>query len=219
MVRHRTPRGPSAWCWWWLAAKCRNPRRSLRTKKQVIAWMDRLSCITGWAQSARRSSADWAEVESRLRTALPKDYKHVGESRPAHCSCGSPCSSRPKRVLHHNPETAWRIWLDYSGAQDEDPLEVLSRNWELPELLDACGGHDRAEYRYRWENLTSWLASGDGRRKRPSPGLAGHSKRLGADERRQPDARPQLSRPARRPRLSPMHHPARRETRPPPCCP
>ncbi|MFG2738523.1 hypothetical protein ACGFY0_00395 [Streptomyces chartreusis] len=33
--------------------------------------------------------------------------------------------------------TAWRIWLHYSGAQDEDPLEVLSRNWELPELPDA----------------------------------------------------------------------------------
>ncbi|WP_307680398.1 hypothetical protein [Streptomyces sp. V4I2] len=33
--------------------------------------------------------------------------------------------------------TAWRIWLHYSGAQDEDPLAVLSRNGELPELPDA----------------------------------------------------------------------------------
>lgn len=30
--------------------------------------------------------------------------------------------------------TAWRIWIHYSGAQDEDPLEVLSRKWGLPEL-------------------------------------------------------------------------------------
>ncbi|MER5985744.1 hypothetical protein [Streptomyces sp. NPDC001787] len=29
--------------------------------------------------------------------------------------------------------TAWRIWLHFSGTQDEDPVEVLSRKWDLPE--------------------------------------------------------------------------------------
>jgi hypothetical protein len=38
--------------------------------------------------------------------------------------------------------TAWRIWLHYSGARDEDPLEALSRKWELPEPRGVGDDHE-----------------------------------------------------------------------------
>ncbi|MFE6847330.1 hypothetical protein [Streptomyces sp. NPDC057686] len=43
-------------------------------------WMERLIRLTGWAQPAQRPHVDWAEVESRLHTALPSDYKRMVET-------------------------------------------------------------------------------------------------------------------------------------------
>ncbi|MER8073267.1 hypothetical protein ABTZ59_33930 [Streptomyces sp. NPDC094034] len=45
-----------------------------------IDWMERLRRITGWTQPAQRPDVDWAEVESRLGTALPSDYKRMVET-------------------------------------------------------------------------------------------------------------------------------------------
>ncbi|MGW4042540.1 hypothetical protein [Streptomyces sp. NPDC004721] len=45
-----------------------------------VDWMERLIRITGWTQPARRPDVDWAEVESRLGTALPSDYKRMVET-------------------------------------------------------------------------------------------------------------------------------------------
>ncbi|MEV5007019.1 hypothetical protein ACIQFZ_26210 [Streptomyces sp. NPDC093064] len=45
-----------------------------------VDWMERLIRITGWTQPARRPDVDWEEVESRLGTALPSDYKRMVET-------------------------------------------------------------------------------------------------------------------------------------------
>ncbi|MFC5204293.1 hypothetical protein [Streptomyces kaempferi] len=45
-----------------------------------VDWMERLIRITGWTQPAQRPDAHWAEVESRLGTALPTDYKRMVET-------------------------------------------------------------------------------------------------------------------------------------------
>lgn len=45
-----------------------------------VDWMERLIRITGWTQPAQRPDVDWAEVESRLGTALPSDYKCMVET-------------------------------------------------------------------------------------------------------------------------------------------
>ncbi|MFE7212214.1 hypothetical protein ACFY0A_28430 [Streptomyces sp. NPDC001698] len=45
-----------------------------------VDWMERLIRITGWTQPARRPDVDWAEVESRLGTVLPSDYKRMVET-------------------------------------------------------------------------------------------------------------------------------------------
>ncbi|MFB6577149.1 MULTISPECIES: hypothetical protein [unclassified Streptomyces] len=45
-----------------------------------IDWMQRLIQITGWMQPAQRPDVKWAEVESRLGTVLPSDYKGMVET-------------------------------------------------------------------------------------------------------------------------------------------
>ncbi|WEO93431.1 hypothetical protein A6P39_005010 [Streptomyces sp. FXJ1.172] len=45
-----------------------------------VDWMERLIQITGWTQPAQRPDMDWAEVESRLGTAFPGDYKRMVET-------------------------------------------------------------------------------------------------------------------------------------------
>ncbi|MDQ0990527.1 hypothetical protein [Streptomyces sp. V3I7] len=45
-----------------------------------VDWMERLIRITGWTQPAQRPDVDWAEMESRLGTALPSDYKRMVET-------------------------------------------------------------------------------------------------------------------------------------------
>ncbi|MEU2246994.1 hypothetical protein [Streptomyces sp. NPDC019224] len=42
-----------------------------------VDWVDRLIRITGWAGPPRRPDVDWGEVEARLGTALPSDYKRM----------------------------------------------------------------------------------------------------------------------------------------------
>ncbi|MFF2330009.1 MULTISPECIES: hypothetical protein [unclassified Streptomyces] len=45
-----------------------------------VDWTERLRGITGWTRPAQRPDVDWAEVESRLGTALPSDYKSMVET-------------------------------------------------------------------------------------------------------------------------------------------
>lgn len=45
-----------------------------------VDWMERLLRITGWTLPAQRPDVDWAEVESRLGTPLPSDYRRMVET-------------------------------------------------------------------------------------------------------------------------------------------
>ncbi|MFF3907888.1 hypothetical protein ACFYZJ_18295 [Streptomyces sp. NPDC001848] len=45
-----------------------------------VDWMERLIRITGWTQPAQQPDVGWAEMESRLGTALPRDYKRMVET-------------------------------------------------------------------------------------------------------------------------------------------
>ncbi|WP_406858815.1 SMI1/KNR4 family protein [Streptomyces sp. HUAS MG47] len=45
-----------------------------------VDWTQRLIRITGWTPPAQLTEVDWAEVESRLGTALPSDYKRMVET-------------------------------------------------------------------------------------------------------------------------------------------
>ncbi|MFF0746708.1 SMI1/KNR4 family protein [Streptomyces sp. NPDC004111] len=47
---------------------------------KVVDWMQQLIQVTGWTHPAQRPGLDWAEVESRLGTALPSDYKRMVET-------------------------------------------------------------------------------------------------------------------------------------------
>ncbi|MGV9313770.1 hypothetical protein ACWDR0_16505 [Streptomyces sp. NPDC003691] len=42
-------------------------------------WVDRLAAIVGWDEGPRRPDTDWAAVEGRLGTRLPRDYKRMVE--------------------------------------------------------------------------------------------------------------------------------------------
>lgn len=45
-----------------------------------LDWMERLKRITGWSGADERPDVDWAEIESRLGTALPGDYRRMVET-------------------------------------------------------------------------------------------------------------------------------------------
>jgi len=45
-----------------------------------VDWMERLRRITGWTHPSQRPDVDWAEMESRLGTTLPSDYKRMVET-------------------------------------------------------------------------------------------------------------------------------------------
>lgn len=47
---------------------------------EATDWMERLKQVIGWTQPAQRPDVDWAEVESRLGTALPSDYRRMVET-------------------------------------------------------------------------------------------------------------------------------------------
>ncbi|SEG81034.1 hypothetical protein SAMN05216223_112150 [Actinacidiphila yanglinensis] len=42
-----------------------------------VDWMARLVRVTGWERPERRPDPDWAEIETRLGTPLPDDYKRM----------------------------------------------------------------------------------------------------------------------------------------------
>lgn len=47
-----------------------------------LSWVERVIAITGWAEGGHQlppHAVDWTDVESRLGTALPDDYKQIAE--------------------------------------------------------------------------------------------------------------------------------------------
>ncbi|MET9520325.1 hypothetical protein [Streptomyces sp. NPDC002994] len=47
---------------------------------QDADWVERLIGITGWTPPLRRPDVDWAQIEARLDTRLPGDYKRMVET-------------------------------------------------------------------------------------------------------------------------------------------
>jgi hypothetical protein len=45
-----------------------------------VDWVERLKQITGWTGPDARPAVNWGQVESRLGTALPSDYKRMVET-------------------------------------------------------------------------------------------------------------------------------------------
>ncbi|MFD8971175.1 hypothetical protein [Streptomyces sp. NPDC059593] len=43
-------------------------------------WVERLIGITGWILPPRRPDVDWAQIEERMGTRLPRDYKRMVET-------------------------------------------------------------------------------------------------------------------------------------------
>jgi hypothetical protein len=56
------------------------PQPPATAPDEAVDWTQRLMRITGRTQPARRPDRDWAEVESRLGTALPSDYTRMVET-------------------------------------------------------------------------------------------------------------------------------------------
>ncbi|MER7695837.1 MULTISPECIES: hypothetical protein [unclassified Streptomyces] len=58
----------------------RVPEPSAIAPDEDVDWVARLIRITGWTQPAQQPDARWAEVEARLGTTLPTDYKRMVET-------------------------------------------------------------------------------------------------------------------------------------------
>jgi hypothetical protein len=56
------------------------PRPLVVAPHEDVDWLHRLTQITAWTHPAQRPDMDWVEVESRLGTTLPGDYKRMVET-------------------------------------------------------------------------------------------------------------------------------------------
>ncbi|WAZ25639.1 hypothetical protein STRCI_007148 [Streptomyces cinnabarinus] len=112
---------------------------------QDVDWMERLIRITGWTHPARRPDVDWAEMESRLGTALPRDYTRMVETFGEGAFDGF-------LTLHQEPWT-WRRedgLLSWAGTEhkdlycwraegdDPDRWPVVVRSFDGEELSFDC---------------------------------------------------------------------------------
>ncbi|MGC4949136.1 hypothetical protein ACLQ2N_23440 [Streptomyces sp. DT224] len=110
-----------------------------------IDWVDRLIRITGWGGPARRPDVDWAEVEARLGTALPGDYKRMvgvfGDGAfDAYLSLNQePWDLRGDGLLmwagtEHEDLYCWR-----PDGDDPDRWPVVVRSFDNEDMLFDCG--------------------------------------------------------------------------------
>lgn len=107
--------------------------------------LERLRQITGWTGPARRPDADWAEVESRLGTALPSDYKRMVETFGDGAFDGyldlyqEPWADRGDEGLlvwagtEHEDQYCWR-----ADGDDPDRWPVLVRSFDGDDLVFDC---------------------------------------------------------------------------------
>jgi hypothetical protein len=110
-----------------------------------VDWMQRLLRITGWRQSAQRPDVDWVEVESRLGTALPSDYKRMVETFGEGAFDGYltlyqepwPGFSQDGLLLwagtEHKNSYCWR-----ANGDDPDRWPVVVRSFDGEDLLFDC---------------------------------------------------------------------------------
>ncbi|WP_030544407.1 SMI1/KNR4 family protein [Streptomyces albus] len=110
-----------------------------------IDWMERLRRITGWTHPAQRPDVDWAEVESRLGTALPSDYKCMVETFGDGAFDGFlSLNQEPWTVLREDRLLIWagteRENLYCWRAEDDDPdrWPVVVRSFDGDDVPFDC---------------------------------------------------------------------------------
>ncbi|MEU9860780.1 SMI1/KNR4 family protein [Streptomyces sp. NPDC047971] len=107
-----------------------------------VDWLERLRGITGWTQPDQRPDVDWAEVQARLGTALPSDYKRMVETFGRGSFDGY-------LDLNQEPWTAFRedALLMWAGTEHED-LYCWRVDGDDPDrwpvVVRSCDGEDVA---------------------------------------------------------------------------
>ncbi|MFE2296843.1 hypothetical protein ACFXAW_01445 [Streptomyces sp. NPDC059445] len=111
-----------------------------------VDWMERLIRITGWTQPAQRPDVDWTEVESRLGTALPADYKRMVETFghggfDAYLDLDQEPSTHLERDglliwagTEHEDLYCWR-----TDGDDPDRWPVVVRSFDNKDVPFTCG--------------------------------------------------------------------------------
>ncbi|WP_086853070.1 hypothetical protein [Streptomyces coeruleofuscus] len=110
-----------------------------------VDWMERLTRITGWTQPAQRPDVDWAEVESRLGTALPSDYKRMVETFGEGAFDGwLGLNQEPWTVLREDGLLIWagtehkNLYCWRTGADDPDRWPVVVRSFDGEDVPFDC---------------------------------------------------------------------------------
>ncbi|MGW1160993.1 hypothetical protein ACWD5Q_23665 [Streptomyces sp. NPDC002513] len=102
------------------------------------SWLDKVVAITGWSADVPHT-VDWADVESRLGTALPSDYKQLAElfgygAFDGYLSLSVPSGRHHKRNIGTAPDIVRDTeWL----AQWREQHRNL---WEPYDVFPAPGG-------------------------------------------------------------------------------
>ncbi|MGW1411262.1 SMI1/KNR4 family protein [Streptomyces sp. NPDC002403] len=110
-----------------------------------VDWMERLRRITGWARPAQRPDVDWAEVESRLGTALPSDYKRMVETFGEGAFDGYlDLNQEPWTDLRRDGLLIWAgtehedLYCWRADGDDPDRWPVMVRSFDGEDTLFGC---------------------------------------------------------------------------------
>jgi hypothetical protein len=110
-----------------------------------VDWVQRLIRITGWTQPAQRPDVDWAEVESRLDTAVPSDYKRMVETFGEGAFDGFlDLNQEPWTGLSEDGLLIWAgtehedLYCWRADGDDPDRWPVVVRSFDGEDLLFDC---------------------------------------------------------------------------------
>ncbi|MEU9117753.1 SMI1/KNR4 family protein [Streptomyces sp. NPDC048483] len=114
-------------------------------KDEDVDWMERLIRITGWTQPAQRPDVNWAEVESRLGTALPSDYKRMVETFGVGAFDGYlDLNQEPWRDLSEDGLLIWSgtehedLYCWRAHGEDPDRWPVVVRSFDNKDVPFDC---------------------------------------------------------------------------------
>ncbi|QKW06564.1 hypothetical protein HUT18_09270 [Streptomyces sp. NA04227] len=109
-------------------------------------WAERLLRITDWAGPARRPDVDWAQVEARLGSALPSDYRRMVETFGEGAFDGF--LSLNQEPWTHFRDDSLLVWASTehenlycwrADGDDPDRWPVVVRSSDGEDFTFACG--------------------------------------------------------------------------------
>lgn len=113
--------------------------------EEDVDWMERLRGITGWTQPARRPDVDWAQMGSRLGTALPSDYKRMVETFGEGAFDGYlDLNQEPWTDLREDGLLIWAgtehedLYCWRADGDDPDRWPVVVRSFDNKDFLFDC---------------------------------------------------------------------------------